>query len=112
MAQQVKIVMVSDLGGGPADETVQFGLDGTRYEIDLATDEAVALRDAFKQYIQAGRKAAASATGRSKDRSAGASAKRDTTRKIREWAKEKGYRVSERGRIPTEIIGAYQKATA
>jgi hypothetical protein len=113
MAQQVEIVLVSDLGGGPADETVRFGLDGTRYEIDLATDEAEALRDVFTQYIDAGRKTAASAIGRSKDRSpAGASVKGGATRKIREWAKEKGYRVSERGRIPAEIIGAYQKAMA
>jgi hypothetical protein len=47
MAQQVQIVLVSDLHGGPADETVQFGVDGITYEIDLSADEAAALRNVY-----------------------------------------------------------------
>jgi hypothetical protein len=72
----------------------------------------MALREAFKQYMEAGRKAAVSAIGRGKDRSTGESAKHEAIRRIREWAKEQGYQVSARGRIPAEIIGAYQEARA
>ena len=41
MAQKVKIILVDDLDGGSADETVRFGLDGVSYEIDLSADNAV-----------------------------------------------------------------------
>ena len=34
MARRVHIVLEDDLDGGPADETVVFGLDGREYEID------------------------------------------------------------------------------
>ena len=35
MAQKVRIILEDDLDGGPADETIRFGLDGAHYEIDL-----------------------------------------------------------------------------
>lgn len=112
MALQVQIILVSDLDGGPADETVRFGLDGIIYEIDLSADEAAALRDAYDQYVTAGRKVAASASRRGKARSAAAATGRDETRTIREWAKTKGFQVSGRGRISADIVEAYQKAVA
>jgi hypothetical protein len=114
MAQQVKIVLVSDLDGGPADETVQFGLDGTGFEIDLSTGDAAALREAFAQYVKAARKVTAAASGRGKARSVAVSgsSRREDSRKIREWARGNGYNVSERGRISAEIADAYQKAVA
>ncbi|MBE8528611.1 Lsr2 family protein, partial [Amycolatopsis sp. H6(2020)] len=44
MAQKVKIILEDDLQGGPADETVRFGLDGGQFEIDLTTENASKLR--------------------------------------------------------------------
>ena len=43
-----QVVLVDDLDGGPADETVTFSLDGVSYEIDLTHDNAAALRDALQ----------------------------------------------------------------
>ena len=71
MAKKVLIELVSDLDGGPADETVRFGMDGTTYEIDLSAEDARALRRAFKQYVRAARKAPAA--GRAKPAQAPAS---------------------------------------
>lgn len=110
IAQQVQIVLVSDLQGGPADGTARFGLDGFNYEIDLSADEAAALRSALNRYIKVGRKVAASASRRSKSRSAVAEPGRNGNRKIRDWAKGEAFHVSGRGRIPTRIVDAYRKA--
>ena len=35
MAQKVQILLLDDIDGTEASETVQFGLDGANYEIDL-----------------------------------------------------------------------------
>ena len=59
MAQKVNIVLVDDIDGSEATETVSFGLDGTTYEIDLNDANAAALRDALATYVGHGRKVGA-----------------------------------------------------
>ena len=56
MAQKVKIILIDDLDGGEADETVKFGLDGTQYEIDLSSAHADELRNALATYVSAARR--------------------------------------------------------
>ena len=107
MAQKVKIILVDDLDAGSADETVRFGLDGAQYEIDLSTDNAKNLRAALKPYLDAGRKVGGGRAGR--PRSTG-SARNNEAAQIREWARNNGYTVSERGRVNSEIIEAYRAA--
>jgi len=109
MAQKVNIVLVDDLDGSEATETVTFGLDGTTYEIDLNDKNAATLRDALSGYVgharkvgrapSRGRKAAAATSGD------GASAK-----EIRDWARSNGYDVPERGRVSADVREAYAKA--
>ena len=60
MAQKVHIVLVDDLDGSDASETVSFGLDGTSYEIDLNDKNAAALRDALSGYVGHARKVSSS----------------------------------------------------
>jgi Lsr2 len=115
MAQKVQVLLVDDLDGGEASETVSFGLDGSNYEIDLSGKNAEELRDAFAKYVGSARKAgrAASSAGRSPSRrsSAGStSMDRDQAAAIRSWAKGKGLQVSDRGRIPATIIEQYNKS--
>ena len=106
MAQKVKIILVDDIDSGSADETVRFGLDGTQYEIDLSTDNAQKLRGALQTYMEAGRKVG----GRSiRPRGTGAGRSNEAAQ-IREWARNNGYTVSERGRVNSEIIEAYRAA--
>ena len=112
MAQKVNIVLVDDIDGSEANETVSFGLDGTSYEIDLNDGNAAALREALAGYIGHARKVTGG-TRRSSSRrssSGGSGAAGGNTKAIREWAKDNGYDVSERGRISADIQQAYDAA--
>lgn len=108
MAQRVEVVLVDDLDGGPADETVQFGLDGVSYEIDLTAENAAALRDAVAVYVGHGRRLGGRrSSGRASSRRSGGSSE---TAQIRAWAREQGLPVNERGRVPAEIVAQYEAA--
>jgi len=109
MAQRVSVLLVDDLDGKPADETVSFALDGATYEIDLTSSNAAKLRDSLAPWIgHARRSGGRRAATRGSARSAGG--KRRNLSAIREWARENGHKVSDRGRISTEIQAAYDKA--
>lgn len=110
MAQKVQVLLVDDIDGGEADETVTFGLDGKAYEIDLTTANADKLRAALEEFVKKGRRTGgrASGTGRKAARAAGGF----DTAAIRAWAKEQGYTVNDRGRVPADIREAYEKANA
>ena len=106
MAQKVSIVLIDDLDGSEAVETVSFGLDGTTYEIDLNKKNAAALRDVLSGYVGNARKVSASRRGR---RSA-ATSMGPSAREIRDWARSNGFKVPDRGRIPAEVREAFDKA--
>ena len=106
MAQKVSIVLVDDLDGTEATETVTFGLDGTSYEIDLNDANAAALREALSGYVGHARKVTGG--GRRARKSGGGSS--SNTKDVREWAKAQGMEVSERGRISADVQQAYDAA--
>ena len=107
MAQKITVALEDDLDGGPADETVRFGLDGAEYEIDLSTKNAAALRRTLAPFIDHARKA-----GRGARRRPGRTASgRERSADIRAWAKDQGIAVSERGRIPASVVEQHQAAT-
>ncbi|MER6103098.1 Lsr2 family protein [Streptomyces sp. NPDC001832] len=109
MAQKVQVLLVDDLDGGEADETVTFALDGKTYEIDLTTSNADKLRGLLEPYTKGGRRTGGrAAAGRGKGR-AGTGGNKDTA-EIRKWARENGHNVNDRGRVPAEIREAYEKA--
>ena len=106
MAQKVNIVLVDDLDGTEASETVTFGLDGSSYEIDLNDANASALREALSGYVGHARKVSGGSR-RARKSSGGSSS---NTKDVREWAKEQGMEVSERGRISADVQQAYDAA--
>ena len=108
MAQKVTVLLVDDIDGGPADETVSFSLDGVSYEIDLSSKNAASFRDSLAQYVGTARRAGGRGSGRTSGRRRAAGDNR--TAQIREWARTSGHKVNERGRIPATIIEAYDKA--
>ena len=63
MAQKVQVLLVDDLDGGEADETVTFALDGKTYEIDLTTSNADKLRGLLDPYVKGGRRTGGRASG-------------------------------------------------
>jgi Lsr2 len=120
VAQIREVRLVDDLDGEAADETVEFGIDGKNYEIDLSKANAGRLRDALAGFVSAarrsggGRRRSSAGTG-SGSGGAGAAPKGRTTidreqnQAIREWARKRGMKVSDRGRIPAEVLEAYHK---
>jgi hypothetical protein len=105
MAQKVNIILVDDLDGSEADETVSFALDGTSYEIDLNEKNAAKLRDALSGYIGHARRVSTTRKRKSSASTSGPSA-----RELRDWARSNGYEVSDRGRVPAEVREAFEAA--
>ena len=113
MAQKVQVLLVDDLEGGEADETVTFALDGVAYEIDLTHTNAGKLRELLAPYTDKGRKQSgrgAVSGGRGRGRSPRPVGGNPDTAKIRAWAKENGHDVNDRGRVPSTVREAYEKA--
>jgi len=111
MAQKVNIVLVDDIDGSEATETVSFGLDGTSYEIDLNDTNAAALRDALAAYVGHARKVGSARRGRRTSAAAAAAAAGGpSAREIRDWARSNGYDVPDRGRVSAEVREAFDAA--
>ena len=111
MAQRVNVVLVDDLDGSDAVETVSFALDGVDYEIDLSEQHAGELRNALALYIGHGRRTG----GRRRKSPSGGSAKSPAAggpspSEIRAWARENGWDVPERGRVAADVREAYAAA--
>ncbi|MFC6015849.1 Lsr2 family protein [Plantactinospora solaniradicis] len=112
MAKQVITLLTDDLDGGEADRTVEFGLDGVNYTIDLSDKNAGKLRKALDAYIHAGSRVGRGSVESRRSARRGPTTSptrsdRDLNRAIREWAVQNGYEVSERGRIPSSVVQAY-----
>lgn len=107
MAQKVQIIMTDDLDGGEADETVSFAIDGRNYEIDLSEDNARKLRGMLHGYMEKGRRQKAARGGRPAARGASA---RERSAEIRQWARDNGIKINDRGRIPASVIEQYEAA--
>ena len=114
MAQQTTVRFVDDLDGSEASGTFDFSLEGRNYQIDLSDENAAKLRDVLAPYVGAARKAGGRGRGRAPRQTAvvekPARSNREETAAIRQWARENGHQVSERGRIPKSVIEAYQAA--
>ncbi len=110
MAQRVNVILVDDLDGSDAVETVSFALDGVDYEIDLNEQHAGDLRNALALYVGHARR-----TGGRRRRSGSGSSRPAATdgpsaADIRSWARENGWDVPERGRVSAEVREAYAAA--
>lgn len=106
MAQRTFVQFIDDFDGSEAVETISFTFEGTTYEVDLSEDNAAHFREAIGEYANVAR----TVVGRSqRGRPARTAGKRDT-HAIRAWAQENGYQVNARGRLPRDVMEAYQAA--
>ena len=115
MAKQVVTLLTDDLDGSEADRTVEFGLDGVNYTIDLSEKNTGKLRKALEPYIAAGTRAGRGPVdrrggARGRVRAMAGRSSREQNQAVREWAAKNGYEVSERGRIPASVVEAFVKA--
>lgn len=104
--QRFEVQLEDDLTGGPADETVQFALEGTMYELDLSAQHAADLRHRLAPFVQHARRVHRRGS-RSQVRTA---ASRERSRQIRTWAEQQGLDVAAHGRLPTEVITQFEQA--
>ena len=125
MAQKTVVTLVDDLTGEESEDitSVEFALDGVTYEIDLDEKNTAELRDSLAQYVASarrtgGRRASSSSSG-ARRRSGGAGTgtpratspggyDRETSKQIRDWARAEGFEVSDRGRVPNNVVEAWE----
>jgi hypothetical protein len=105
MAKTTVVTVTDDIDGSPNATTISFGYAGTMYEIDLSKKNVAALERALKPYLGSARRVRGSGPRRGR----GAQRSRDLT-EIRTWAKKNGHRVSDRGRIASSVLDAYDAA--
>lgn len=103
MARKTFVELVDDIDGSKADHTVTFSLDGVSYEIDLNDHHAEKIRAEIGGWAGHARRVG----GR---RSVRAAASPNDTAQIRQWARDNGYDVSDRGRISADVREAYKAA--
>ena len=110
MAQQTKVILTCDLEAGekPATETIAFSAEGTSYEIDLCDKHAKQFRDAMGTFVSSGRRISSRGAGARRARSSASGGDRQRTQEIRAWARKKGIKVSERGRLSSDIVAKYE----
>ena len=111
MARKVVTTLVDDIDGVVIEEgkgeTVPFALDGVNYEIDLSDANAAKLREALDTYVD--RRVGRASTGRSTGtRRSSSSAPKEDLGAAREWLREHGHKVSERGRISADLLEEYR----
>lgn len=110
MSTVTRTYLVDDLDGSEDDiETVRFSLDRTDFEIDLNPENAGRLREKLERFVEAAHEIKQSKRAVKKQVRTGAGSKEQTAA-IRHWAKENGYQVSERGRIPSSVRDAFEAA--
>ena len=117
MAQRTVVQLTDDLDGKPIPagrgETIRFSLDRTDYEIDLTDKNAKALREAFGTYVSAARRTAGSTRSSRRSSRTGTGTARDYDPKaVRVWAESQGIEVSQRGRVPADLVAKFQAANA
>jgi hypothetical protein len=106
MAQKVSVVLMDDLDGTEASETIAYALDGVSYEIDLNDKNAAKIRKALDPFIAASRKASKTPKNAGRVRKPTNGDAKD----VRAWAKTMGHQVPDRGRIPLTVLEAYRAA--
>ncbi|WP_030154490.1 Lsr2 family protein, partial [Glycomyces sp. NRRL B-16210] len=111
MAKKTLVLLTDDIDGGEAAETVEFGIDGQLYSIDLSADHAEELRDRLTAYREFGTK-----LGRYQQRSASPAPRtpdrgdKERNSDIRRWAEQNDLPVKARGKISDALIAQYDAA--
>lgn len=113
MARQEITTFTDDLDGSEKDvRSVQFGLDGVTYAIDLGPKNYTKLKKVLAPYVEAGTRVRGGTAGRSvaRGRTSAAADQKAFNARVRQWAADNGRDVKPRGRVPENLIDAYTKA--
>lgn len=110
MARQIITVLTDDIDGSTADRTVEFGLDGVGYAIDLSEENIAKLREVLEPYVAVATRVSRAGVRRGAPAAPAPAATRTSraqNQAVRDWAAQNGYELADRGRIPANIVEAY-----
>lgn len=110
MAKQTTVTITDDLDGSANAKEVSFSLNGRSWVIDLSAKNRAALEKALKPYIAKATEQGQRPRRGKATRSSSRPKSRSDLAAIREWAKDNGHQVSDRGRISADIQKAYDAA--
>ena len=105
--QQIVQTLVDDIDGSDATTTITFSVAGVDYTIDLNDKNAAKFEKAITPFV-----AHAQRIGGRRQRGASISKLPSNAKIVRSWAQANGYAIPDRGRIPSEILAAYEAAEA
>ena len=105
MTQRAVTVLEDDLDGGPAVDTIRFGLDGVAYEIDLSTAHADELRATLDRWRRHARRAGTAHPAVPRQVSTPVD-----PRAVRAWATSRALDLPSRGRIPDAVVEQFRAA--
>jgi hypothetical protein len=106
VARQVAAVSCRVIHGSEAVETIQFSIDGARYEIDLNAKHAKKLRDGIAKFVGGARKVSGTTKRPGRSRHS-VRHSREHLQAVRDWARRQGYELSDRGRVPAAIMAEF-----
>ena len=111
MARKTVMIVVDDVDGQQLQdfETVRWSLDGKNYEFDTSAENAAAFREHVEQYRRLSRRVKSGARPASQTKGV---VNGHSVAVVRAWALDNGYQVSDRGRIPAEVVQAYEQTLA
>jgi hypothetical protein len=108
VAQKVSVTYACDFDQKEIPEgqhrVRKFAVDGRDYEIDLCLKHSDRFDETVGRFIEHARRASGR-PGRAKRRT---TAHRQRSASIRAWAKGSGIAVSDRGRIPADVVTRYE----
>ena len=111
MARKIVHQLIDDVDGAVLEactgSTVHFALEGVAYEIDLSESNAAQLRAALAPYVRAARRLP---RGAGVSVPASRAQRRQDLAAVRAWARERGHEISDRGRVPVDVLEAYDAA--
>lgn len=117
MASTTVVHFIDDIDGSEAERTVEFGVDGVSYTIDLSTAHIKALQDALAVYMAHARRVGRGRVGQAAviptsrgSATAAVRATKERNAQIRNWATATGQQLADRGRIPQSVVEAYEAA--
>ena len=113
MATVTRTYLIDDLDGSTEDvSTIRLALDRQEFEIDLSAANEERLREKLAEFLAAAKASKPTPARRGRKSPAAQSTRPDKeqTLALRKWARDNGYAVSNRGRIPKSVQEAFEAA--
>jgi len=110
VATRTTVTIYDDLDGTEGASRVTFAFRGTGYEIDLSEEHQAELGAALAKYIIAARKTGPIPVPADRRPTTAPLRRHRDLAAVRTWAREQGFEVSDRGRVPRDVQQAYDAA--